>query len=131
MNFNFKENYTLENDFVLLRPLQESDFENLKHFSINEPELWTYSLIQANSEENLKKYISIALIGRKVEKEYPFIVYDKINKEYAGNTRFYDMQLANSTLQLGYTWYGKKFQRTGLNRNYKFLLLDFALKSWI
>jgi RimJ/RimL family protein N-acetyltransferase len=31
-------------------------------------------------------------------------------------------------VQLGYTWYGKKFQRTGLNRHCKFLLLTFAFE---
>ncbi len=129
MNFNFKKNYTLENDFVQLRPLQENDFENLKHFSINEPELWTYSLVQADSEENLKNYFELALQGRNDENQYPFIVYDKIQKEYAGSTRFYDIQLSNAMLQLGYTWYGKKFQRTGLNRHCKYLLLSFAFEE--
>lgn len=39
MNFNFKEDYILENDVVRLEPLQATDFEKLKAFSINEPEL--------------------------------------------------------------------------------------------
>ena len=69
---NFKENYTLENEMVKLRPLELNDFENLLHFSINEPELWTYSLIQANSENNLKKYIELAINGRENSKEYDF-----------------------------------------------------------
>ena len=33
-------------------------------------------------------------------------------------------------MQLGYTWYGTKFQRTGLNRHCKFLLLSFAFEQW-
>ena len=128
MKFNFEYNYYLENDFVILEPLQESHFNELLKFSLNEPELWTYSLVKADSEKNLKNYLSLALKGRELQKEYPFIVYDKINKCYAGSTRFYDIQLKNSSLQLGYTWYGKQFQRTGLNRHCKFLLLEFAFK---
>jgi N-acetyltransferase len=34
------------------------------------------------------------------------------------------------TAQLGYTWYGKEFQRTGLNRHCKLLLLSFAFEEW-
>jgi len=128
MKFNFENDYYLENDFVILKPLQESHFNELLKFSLNEPELWTYSLVKADSEKNLKNYLSLALKGRELQKEYPFIVYDKINKCYAGSTRFYDIQLKNSSLQLGYTWYGKQFQRTGLNRHCKFLLLEFAFK---
>ena len=113
---------------VKLRPLALSDFENLLHFSINEPELWTYSLIQANSEINLKKYIELAINGRENSKEYAFIVFDKRTEKFAGSTRFYDIQIENLTLQLGYTWYGKEFQGTGLNKNCKYLLLEFAFE---
>ncbi|NBW72638.1 MAG: N-acetyltransferase [Flavobacteriia bacterium] len=125
---NFKENYTLENEMVKLRPLELNDFENLLHFSINEPELWMYSLIQANSEINLKKYIELAINGRENSKEYAFIVFDKRAEKFAGSTRFYDIQIENLTLQLGYTWYGKDFQGTGLNKNCKYLLLEFAFE---
>jgi len=128
MKFNFEKDYYLENDFVILEQLQESHFNELLKFSLNEPELWTYSLVKADSKINLKNYLNLALKGRELQKEYPFIVYDKINKCYAGSTRFYDIQLKNSSLQLGYTWYGKQFQRTGLNRHCKFLLLEFAFK---
>ena len=128
MKFNFNNDYYLENDFVILEPLQESHFDHLLKFSLNEPELWTYSLVKADSELNLRNYLNLALKGKENQKEYPFIVYDKINKCYAGSTRFYDIQIENSSIQLGYTWYGKQFQKTGLNRHCKFLLLEFAFK---
>ena len=127
--FDFAQEYILENEVVLLRPLRENDFEHLVSFSINEPELWFYSLVPADSEANLKTYIHSALNGRKESKEYPFIVFDKRTGKYAGSTRFYDIQLQHKTLQLGYTWYGKAFQGTGLNRNAKFLLLQFAFET--
>ena len=124
--FDFNEEYILENDIVRLSPLKKSDFESLLYFSINEPELWTYSLLPADSKENLKKYLELALEGRKNKKEYPFIVYDKRIGKYVGSTRFYNIQLENANLNLGYTWYGKEFHGTGLNKHCKFLLLEFA-----
>lgn len=127
--FNFLENYIIEDDRVLLRPLQLDDFEHLISFAINEPEIWTYSQVPASGEQGLKDYIDTALEGRSQQKEYPFIVFDKQTQRYAGSTRFYDIQLANKTTQLGYTWYGGAFQRTGLNRHCKFLLLDFAFTT--
>jgi len=39
------------------------------------------------------------------------------------------MQLDKQTIQLGYTWYGKQFQGTGLNKHCKFLLLQFAFEK--
>jgi len=126
---NFPQNTILEDDFVLLRPLQESDVENLLEISLNEPETWKYSLVPAHGKENLTKYIQHAIKSRENKTEFPFIVFDKKSGEYAGSTRFYDIQLPFKTLQLGYTWYGKDFRGTGLNKHCKFLLLQFAFET--
>lgn len=125
---DFKKNYILDNGFVQLRPLQADDFKYLLPYSLNEPELWKYSLIPADGEEALHNYINIALEGRMQENTYPFIVYDKRFNTYAGCTRFYNFSQRHQTVSLGYTWYGKDFQGTGLNKNCKFLLLQFAFE---
>ncbi|MEQ1677823.1 MAG: GNAT family protein [Chitinophagaceae bacterium] len=126
----FKTPITLEDERVLLRPLEETDFDNLLPFSLNEPEIWKYGLLTCAGEQNLRNYISGAVKNRNDQKEYPFIVFDKKTNSYAGSTRFYDIQQAYLTTQLGYTWYGKDFQRTGLNRHCKLLLLTFAFEEW-
>lgn len=126
---DFQTDYLLEDDCVLLRPLQVDDWQNLLYFAEYEQDIWQYSLVPVAGEANLKAYINSALVAREAQKEYPLIVFDKRTQQYAGSTRFYDIQLANNTLQLGYTWYGKQFQRTGLNRHCKYLLLQFAFET--
>jgi RimJ/RimL family protein N-acetyltransferase len=126
ITFNPEIAYTLEDDRVLLRPLLATDFEYLLPFALNEPDTWNYSLTSAAGEDGMQAYIDAAVKGRAIGKEYPFIVFDKVNGQYAGTTRFYDIQQAYQTLQLGYTWYGEKFRGTGLNKHCKFLLLQFA-----
>jgi RimJ/RimL family protein N-acetyltransferase len=126
---DLSRNTILEDETVLLRPLQESDLENLLEISLNEPETWEYSLIRADGKENLENYIQIALKARASKTEFPFIVFDKKSGKYAGSTRFYDINLGFKTLQLGYTWYGKNFRGTGLNKHCKFLLLQFAFET--
>lgn len=127
---HFPKNLVLENERVLLRTLRHADIEFLLPFADQEPELWKYSRINAAGKEGITRYIKEAIDEQLLLKEYPFIIYDKKENSYAGSTRFYDIQLNNSTTQLGYTWYGKKFQRTGLNRHCKFLLLSFAFEEW-
>ena len=127
--FDANQDYTLENDAVLLRPLNKNDFNNLSSFAINEPEIWKFSLVAVQGEEGLKNYIENAVEQRSKGTEYPFIVFDKRTGQYAGCTRFYDIQLVNKTLQLGYTWYGRAFQGTVLNKNCKLLLLQFAFEE--
>lgn len=126
--FDFSTDYRLENNVVQLRPLVADDFEHLHHFSTH-PAIWTYSSIRVNGPEDFKSYLRLAMEGKAKQEEYPFIVFDKRTQTYAGSTRFYDIQLAKQTLQLGYTWYGEEFQGTGLNKNCKWLLLDFAFEK--
>jgi RimJ/RimL family protein N-acetyltransferase len=128
-NFNKTTVYTLEDDRVLLRPLTGDDLQHLLPFAINEPDTWQYSLKSAAGEEGMRYYINEALAAREAGKEYPFIVYDKTTGQYAGCTRFYDIQPQYDTLQLGYTWYGEKLRGTGLNKRCKFLLLQFAFET--
>lgn len=128
-SFDVEKDFVLEDECVLLRPLRLDDCKYLLDFSIREPEIWRFSLLPAAGEENLKSYIAAAIQAREAGREYPFIVFDKRTQQYAGSTRFYDIQLPFKTMQLGYTWYGKKFQGTGLNRHCKFLLLRFAFEE--
>jgi len=129
LSFDSFPNLILENDAVLLRPLLSTDVEHLLEYAINEPDTWQFSLIRANGKENLEKYIQLALEAKNKKTEFPFIVFDKKSGKYAGSTRFYDINLAHKTLQLGYTWYGKNFRGTKLNKNCKYLLLQFAFET--
>lgn len=127
--FNFSTDFTLENNRVQLRPLVKTDIALLLPFSLKEPSLWKYSITSAAGEEALTSYLESALALRETEKGYPFLVYDKQHQLVAGCTRFYGMDFYHNTLSLGYTWYGEKFQRTGLNRNCKLLLLTYAFEE--
>jgi N-acetyltransferase len=129
MDLNFTSDYILENDKVLLRPLQLTEFQNLVTFSVHEPELWKYSGQTAAGPDKLIQYLQSAVDGRTQLREYPFIVFDKARQQYAGSTRFYAIQTEHQTLELGYTWYGKDFQGTGINKQCKYLLLEFAFEK--
>jgi RimJ/RimL family protein N-acetyltransferase len=106
-----------------------SDAKYLQVFSENEPELWQYSLQTAAGSDNLTQYLASAVKGRESGQAYPFIIYDKQRAAYAGTTRFYEIDLPNQSLLLGYTWLGRDFQRTGINRHCKYLLLQFAFEQ--
>jgi RimJ/RimL family protein N-acetyltransferase len=129
MKFDFSQPIKLENERVILRPLEQNDFTYLLPFSENEGDLWNYSLTPAAGAKNLQTYIDTALVAKDKLQAYPFVVFDKKTQKIAGSTRFYDIQITHNVLSLGYTWYGKEFQRTGLNRNCKYLLLSYAFDT--
>lgn len=127
--FNTNADYTLEDARVILRPLCREDFSHLLSFALEEPAIWTYSLVSAAGRQGMNAYIEKALSDRDAGIAYPFIVFDKAQQAYAGSTRYYDIQLLQKNLQLGYTWYGSAFQGTGINVHCKYLMLSFAFDT--
>ena len=129
MAFNFKKDLILENERVQLRPLTITDHAFLLPFSLKEPDLWAFSLTSAAGEEKLENYLQSALLLKREETAYPFLVFDKKDQKIAGCTRFYEMDFHHKSLSIGYTWYGKEFHRSGLNRHCKLLLLTYAFET--
>lgn len=126
----FQQNIILEDKTAFLRPLVKEDIQHLLPFALREPELWPYALQNPAGEEGMRSWLARACKNKADEKEYPFIIFDKRIGEYAGSTRFSDIQIIDKTTQINYSWYGKNFQRTGLNRHSKFLLLQFCFEEW-
>ena len=76
MTLNFNSDIILENERVILRPLVAEDYTLLLHFSLNEPELWEYSLLAADGEENLKSYLDFAF-NEKSTRTFLFILSNR------------------------------------------------------
>ena len=129
MNFPFEKEIILENTAVLLRPLKISDFNNLVNIATTDKNLFQFFPKAAYSETLLRDYIDNAMEERKNKTRYHFIIFDKKKNTYAGRTGFLNISNADSRVEIGSTWIGKDFQRTGLNRNCKFLLLSYAFEE--
>jgi len=119
----------LEDERVLLRPLVQADVANLSAYVKDESTIWKYALTPITTDQEFEQYIATAVETRQLKSAYPFIVFDKLQNKYVGSTRFYDIQLNNSSTQFGYTWYSESTWGTGLNEHCKLLLLSFAFET--
>ncbi|HEY5462040.1 MAG TPA: GNAT family protein [Hanamia sp.] len=126
MNFPFDKEIILENSVALLRPLKLTDIQNLLKIAIEEKELLQYSPTPIYSEKLLTEYVEKSLNERKNKTRYSFSIFDKKKNAYAGSTSFMNISNVDSRVEIGSTWIGKEFQKTGLNRNCKYLLFNFA-----
>lgn|SRR5690625_5254930 len=126
---DFQKDYILENDKVILRPINGMDFEQLLPFSLNEPDIWSFNAFGADGLDNLRQYINTAIDNRRKQTDYVFVVIDKLLNKIVGSTRFYLINQLTNTMELGYTWYGKDYQGTYINKNSKYLLLEFAFEK--
>ncbi len=129
MNFSFDEEIILENNFALLRPINKADIDNLLAIAIKDKDLLQFSPVPIYTKSLLKEYIDKAVDNTLNKSRYTFIVFDKIQNAYAGSTAFLNISNPDDRLEIGATWYGKEFQRTGLNRNCKYLLLQYAFDN--
>ena len=127
--FDTSSDIILENERVLLRPLVQDDAVYLSAYVKEEPALWKYALTPITTDQEFAQYMANAVEARQLKLAYPFIVFDKLQNKYVGSTRFYDIQLNNSSTQFGYTWYSESTWGTGLNEHCKFLLLQFAFET--
>lgn len=125
---NFLKEYILENKFVRLTPMKRSHINSLLEISKDE-NIWVYFLEKGNGLKNLTAYIDNTIKKRKEKKEYAFIVFDKLQNQFVGTTRFYDYSSELKTIKLGHTWYGKEFRGTGINKSCKYLLFQFAFEK--
>ncbi|MEO6720831.1 MAG: GNAT family protein [Ferruginibacter sp.] len=126
MNIPFDEEIILENSAAQLRPLQSSDLSNLLSVATQNDKLLQFSPQPIHSEKLLTAYIEKAVSERENKIRYAFIIFDKKKNAYAGCTSFMNISNYDKRLEIGSTWIGNDFQRTGLNRNCKFLLLGYA-----
>lgn len=116
---------TLENERARLSPLTLENYTNLLLVA-SEPKLIQYSPSDIESPVALRTYVEIALDQQKKNSSLPFIIYDKKIGDFAGCTRYMNIDHRNKVLEIGATWIGKKFQGTGLNSEMKHLLINHA-----
>src|SRR5690606_10750392 len=67
-----------------------------------------------------------ALQGAREGHMLPFAVFDAATGTLAGTTRYHDILPAARRLEIGYTWYARRMQRTPVNTASKLLLLEHA-----
>jgi RimJ/RimL family protein N-acetyltransferase len=122
---NFSQSIVLENSRVRLRPLDTTDFEALKPAAFD-PAVWQFTLSRADDAVSLADYLATAVHDREAGRRYAFAIIDRATGQLVGSTSYYNIVPADQRLSIGYTWLGRAFQGTGLNRAAKHLLLSYA-----
>jgi len=129
MDFPFEQEIILENDRSLIRPLQADDLENLLPAATANKDLVQYSPTPIYTKELLHHYIETALEERKNKLRYPFVLFDKKANAYGGSSSYMNISCKDKRLEIGNTWIGPGFQKTGFNRNNKFLMFSFVFEQ--
>lgn len=120
-------NTKLENEWVRLEPLQVSDVDELWEIS-QDKDLSQFGHKDLSNYSVLKGYIESAISNREDGTCAVWKVVDKRSGKTAGSTRIAEISEYDERGQIGWTWIGKEFQGTGLNKAMKFEVLKFAFE---
>lgn len=120
---------TLEGQLVRLEPLSLVHADGLAEAG-SDPAIWRYMLYGNLSLPGAMKAWVRDILQRQGEgTDLPFAVIHKPSGRVAGATRYLEIRPAHRGLEIGGTWYGTEFQRTGVNTECKYLLLRHAFET--
>jgi N-acetyltransferase len=118
----------LEGRGIRLEPLEKSHRDALAAVAAD-GELWKLWFTMIPEPQNTQKYVDDALDGQTAGHMLPWVVRDQTSGRIIGTTRYHDIVPAIDRVEIGYTWYGKSWQRTHVNTTCKLLLLTHAFET--
>ena len=119
---------TLEGNGVRLEPLSEAHEKGLDAAAAD-GKLWELFFTSVPAPGETKLYIENALKGQKNGDMLPWAVCDLKSGEIVGSTRYHDIIAAADRVEIGYTWYAQRCQRTHVNTVCKLLLFSYAFEK--
>ena len=123
------EPVTLQGKYVRLEPLSMDHFDQL--WAIGQDKgLWKWISYQINTPDEMRTYIKTALDWQAIGTALPFVTIWQATNEIVGSTRFGNIDTGNHRVEIGWTWIGKPWQRTPVNTEAKFLMLQHAFEVW-
>jgi len=124
----FVEPVTLKARGVSLVPLTLDHEEGLRAAAAD-GELWNIRVTSVPEPHQTRGYIESALQMREAGNRFAFAVTDEASGEVLGTTSFHDILPAVKRVEVGYTWYAQRCQRTHVNTTCKLLMLTHAFDT--
>ena len=115
----------LEGHGVRLEPLAREHHDGLVA-AARDGELWNLWFTSVPEPEQAHAYVSAALAGQEAGHMLPWAVRDLATGSVVGTTRYHDIVTSIDRLEIGYTWYARRCQKTHVNTACKRLLLGHA-----
>ena len=92
-------------------------------------ELWNIRVTSVPEPDQTRKYIEDALTMREAGNRFAFAVTDQATGTVLGSTSYHDIVPAIKRVEIGYTWYAKRCQRTHVNSTCKLLMMTHAFET--
>ena len=115
----------LQTSKVLLRPIEENDFNSFFQLAQDE-DAWKYFTLNLANKDHLRKWMDQAYADRSANTRRPFTIIEKSSNKIAGSMSMGNIATYDLRLEIGWSWLGKQFRGTGINRHAKYSMLKYA-----
>ncbi len=118
----------LERDGIRLEPLT-ADHSDALNSAAADGRLWELWFTAVPAPDRMPAYVATALQGQRDGHMLPWVVRDLSTGAIVGSTRYHDIVPAIDRVEIGYTWYAERCQRTHVNTTCKLLLFAHAFET--
>ena len=119
----------LQGNHVRLEPMTEVHAPALAEIGIGQP-FWDFMVYgRINTVDDMRNWVLDVLSREKNGTDLAFVAFHLASGCVAGATRYLNIMPNDRGLEIGGTWYGPEFQRTAVNTEAKYLLLQHAFET--
>jgi len=118
----------LDSQHVILEPLTLEHIPALIK-AASDGELWNLHFTSVPEPQSCQQYVEKALQGQQDGHMLPWAVRTRSGNEIVGSTRYHDIICEADRVEIGYTWYARRYQRTYVNTATKLLLMSHAFET--
>lgn len=122
------ESVTLEGHGIRLEPLAYEHRDGLAD-AATDGRLWELWFTSVPEPKEIQAYIAGGLAGQEAGHMLPWAVRELAGGSIVGSTRYHDIVADIDRVEIGYTWYAKRWQRSNVNTTCKLLLLAHAFDT--
>ncbi|MEO7985800.1 MAG: GNAT family protein [Gemmatimonadales bacterium] len=119
----------LEGATVRLEPLGPHHLDGLAAVAFD-PDLWSLTTSRMEQGGDLEEYVNVALSEQRAGTALPFATVLRATDAVVGSTRFGNAVPPHRRVEIGWTWVARPWQRSGVNREAKLLMLRHAFDRW-
>jgi RimJ/RimL family protein N-acetyltransferase len=113
---------------ITLEPMEWSHEDGLRQ-AASDGELWNIRVTSVPAPEQARAYIDMAMTMRQEGNRFAFVVKEDASGKVIGSSSFHDILPAVKRVEIGYTWYALRFQRSHVNAACKLLMMSHAFET--
>jgi RimJ/RimL family protein N-acetyltransferase len=128
----FAEPVTLEGRHVRLEPMTRKRAEEIAAalaIAAADGAMWESRVTTIPRPEGMRAYVDQALAELDAGASLPFVTVDRASGKVVGTTRYMNIEAAHRRLEIGTTWLARSAQRTAINTEAKYLMLEHAFET--